>query len=72
MIDLSHVGRRTGLEALELSRAPVIASHSGARAVYDNPRNLDDAQLQAIAGAGGVAQMVAFRSYVGDVDPSGR
>ena len=70
MIDLSHVGRRTGLEALELSRAPVIASHSGARAVYDNPRNLEDAQLQAIAGAGGVAQMVAFRSYVGDVDPA--
>ena len=70
MIDLSHVGRRTGLEALELSRAPVIASHSGARAVYDNPRNLDDAQLQAIADGGGVAQMVAFRSYVGNVDPA--
>ena len=70
MIDLSHVGRRTGLEALEQSRAPVIASHSAARAVFDNPRNLDDAQLKAIAGAGGVAQMVAFRSYVGDVDPA--
>ncbi len=69
MVDLSHVGRRTGLEALALSKAPVIASHSGARAVYDNPRNLDDAQLQAIAEKGGVAQMVAYRGYVGDVDP---
>lgn len=70
MVDISHVGRRTGLEALALSRAPVIASHSGARAVYDNPRNLDDEQLRALADAGGVAQMVAFRSYVGDVDPA--
>ncbi len=70
MVDLSHVGRRTGLEALELSRAPVIASHSGARAVFDNPRNLDDDQLRAIADIGGVAQMVAFRSYLGNVEPA--
>ena len=70
MIDISHVGRRTGLEALALSRAPVIASHSGARSVHDNPRNLDDSQLQAIAAANGVAQMVALRSYVADVDPA--
>jgi len=70
MVDISHVGRRTGLEAMALSRAPVIASHSGARAVYDNPRNLDDAQLEAIKADNGVAQMVAFRSYVGAVDPA--
>lgn len=70
MVDISHVGRRTGLEAMALSRAPVIASHSGARAVYDNPRNLDDAQLEAIKADNGVAQMVAFRSYVGQVDPA--
>lgn len=69
MVDISHVGRRTGLEALALSRAPVIASHSGARSVYNNPRNLDDAQLEAIANVNGVAQMVAFRSYVADTDP---
>lgn len=68
MVDISHVGRRTGLEAMALSRAPVIASHSGAKAVYDNPRNLDDKQLRAIAADGSVAQMVAFRSYVGAVD----
>ncbi len=70
MVDLSHVGRRTGLEALALSRVPVIASHSGARAVFDHPRNLDDEQLRAITDTGGVAQMVAFRSYLGKVDPA--
>ena len=64
MIDLSHVGKQTGLQAIELSRAPVIASHSGARSVFDNPRNLDDEQLRAIRDSNGVAQMVAFRSYV--------
>lgn len=68
MIDISHVGKTTGLEAIALSRAPVIASHSGARAVHDNPRNLDDEQLRAIRDNGGVAQMVAYRSYVAPVD----
>lgn len=69
MVDVSHVGKRTMMEAIALSRAPVIASHSGARAVYDHPRNLDDEQLRAIRDNGGVAQMVAFRRYVGAIDP---
>ncbi|WP_306017119.1 dipeptidase [Oceanicaulis sp. MMSF_3324] len=69
MVDVSHVGKRTMLEAIELSRAPVLASHSGARGVYDHPRNLDDEQLRAIRDNGGVAQMVAFRRYIGEVDP---
>lgn len=68
MVDISHVGKRTGLEAIALSRAPVIASHSGVKGVYDNLRNLDDEQLDAIAKNGGVAQMVAFRGYVAEVD----
>lgn len=69
MVDVSHVGKTTMLDAIALSRAPVIASHSGARAVYDHPRNLDDEQLRAIAENGGVAQMVAFRGYVDAPDP---
>lgn len=69
MVDVSHVGKTTMLEAIALSRAPVIASHSGARAVYDHPRNLDDEQLRAIRDNGGVAQMVAFRRYIADIDP---
>ena len=70
MIDVSHVGKRTGLEAMELSSAPVIASHSGARAIYDHPRNMDDEQLAALAENGGVIQVVAFRGYVDDVNPA--
>ena len=69
MVDVSHVGKRTMMEAIALSDAPVIASHSGARAVYDHPRNLDDEQLRAIRDNGGVAQMVAFRRYVAAIDP---
>lgn len=69
LVDISHVGKATMLEAIELSRAPVIASHSGAKGVYDNPRNLDDEQLDAIRANGGVAQMVAFRGYVAAMDP---
>ena len=64
MVDISHVGKQTTMQAMELSTAPVVASHSGAKAVSDNPRNLDDEQLRALAENGGVAQMVAFDSYV--------
>lgn len=69
MVDISHVGKRSSLEAMALSRAPVIASHSGVSGVHHNLRNLDDEQLDAIKANGGVAQMVAFRSYVANVDP---
>lgn len=70
MVDVSHVGHRTMLEATRLSRAPVIASHSGAMGVHRNLRNLEDDQLDAIRASGGVAQMVAFRDYVGEPDPA--
>lgn len=70
MVDVSHVGRQTMLEAARLSRAPILASHSGVKGVHDNARNLDDAQLDAIKANGGVAQMVAFRSYVDAIDPA--
>lgn len=69
LVDVSHVGKRSMLEATALSRAPVIASHSGASGRYENLRNLDDEQLQAIRDNGGVAQMVAFRSYVAALAP---
>ncbi|WBQ14134.1 dipeptidase [Hyphomonadaceae bacterium BL14] len=69
LVDVSHVGKNSMMEAVALSRAPVIASHSGAYGVYANARNLDDEQLDAIRDNGGVAQMVAFRGYVADVDP---
>lgn len=64
MVDVSHPSKQSNLQAIALSRAPVIASHSGARALCDHSRNLDDEQLEAIRKNGGVVQAVAFRSYV--------
>jgi len=64
MIDVSHPSKDAIMQMIELSRAPVIASHSSARALNDVSRNLDDEQLAAIAANGGVVQTVAFRSYV--------
>ncbi|HEX6215227.1 MAG TPA: membrane dipeptidase, partial [Vicinamibacterales bacterium] len=64
MIDLSHPSKAANLQALALSKAPVIASHSAARAVADHSRNMDDEQLLALKKNGGVIQTVAFASYV--------
>lgn len=64
MIDLSHPSKEANLETLELTRAPVIASHSAARALGEHSRNMDDEQLRALAENGGVIQTVAFRSYL--------
>ena len=64
MIDLSHPSKESNMQALALTRAPVIASHSAARAVGDVSRNLDDEQLMALKENGGVVQTVAFQSYV--------
>jgi membrane dipeptidase len=64
MIDLSHPSKEANIQMLKLSKAPVIASHSGARALCDHSRNLDDEQLELIKKNGGVVQTVAFRSYV--------
>jgi membrane dipeptidase len=64
MVDLSHPSKAANLQALVLSKAPVIASHSAARALADVSRNMDDEQLEALKKNGGVIQTVAFASYV--------
>ena len=64
MVDVSHASRAAALEAMELSAAPVIASHSSVRALTDHVRNLDDDTLLRLADDGGVVQVVAFESYV--------
>lgn len=64
MIDLSHPSKQANLQAIALSKAPVIASHSAARALPDVSRNMDDEQLDALKKNGGVIQTVAFASYV--------
>jgi membrane dipeptidase len=64
MVDLSHPSKQANLQALALSKAPVIASHSAARALADHSRNMDDEQLLALKKNGGVIQTVAFAGYV--------
>jgi membrane dipeptidase len=64
MIDVSHPSKASMMQTLELTQAPVIASHSAVRALCDHSRNLDDEQLRALAKNGGVAQIVAFSAYV--------
>ena len=64
MIDISHPSKEAIKQMIELSKAPVIASHSSARALCDHSRNLDDEQLGWIKENGGVVQTVAFTSYV--------
>jgi membrane dipeptidase len=64
MVDLSHPSKGANMEAIRLSQAPVIASHSGVRALADVSRNMDDEQLLALKKNGGVIQVVGFSSYV--------
>ncbi len=64
MVDLSHPSKAANLQAIALSKAPVIASHSAVRALCNHSRNMDDEQLLALRKNGGVIQTVAFNSYV--------
>lgn len=69
MVDLSHPSKGANLEALRLSRAPVIASHSGVRSLARSSRNMDDEQLLALKKNGGVIQIVGFGPYLKDETP---
>ena len=64
LVDVSHAGDETTRQAVALSRAPVIASHSGVDGEFDHIRNLPDDLLDAIAAKGGVVQLVALGAYV--------
>jgi membrane dipeptidase len=64
MVDLSHASKQANLQAIALSKAPVIASHSAVRALCDVSRNMSDEELLALKKNGGVIQVVAFSSYV--------
>ena len=72
MVDLSHLSRTAAMQAIALSRAPVIASHSAMRALVDHNRNLDDEQLLALKKSGGVVQVVAYAGYLKAGAHSGR
>jgi len=64
MIDVSHPSKESMKQMIALSKAPIIASHSSARALCDHSRNLDDEQLKLMKENGGVVQTVAFTSYL--------
>ncbi len=64
IVDVSHISDKAFYDVLEESSAPVIASHSCARAIRNHPRNLDDDMLRALAKNGGVVQMCILSYYV--------
>ncbi len=70
MVDISHVSDEAFYDVISLSEAPVIASHSCARALCDNPRNLSDDMLRKLAENGGVIQMCILSAYVVTPDPN--
>jgi membrane dipeptidase len=70
MIDVSHVSDSTFYDVVRLSKVPIIASHSGAKAVCDHPRNLTDDMLKTLAKNGGVIQLNLLSDYVKTIKPS--
>jgi membrane dipeptidase len=64
MADISHVSDKTFYDVIETSRAPVIASHSSARALADHPRNMTDDMLRAVAKNGGVVMVNFFDAFI--------
>jgi membrane dipeptidase len=64
MVDLSHPSKGANMEAIRLSKAPVIASHSSVRALADVSRNMDDEQLLALKKNGGVIQINGVASFI--------
>jgi len=64
LVDLSHCGVRTTLEAIDASSAPVAITHTGAKAVYDHPRTVSDEQLRAVAGRDGFVGINAHPAFL--------
>ncbi|MBR5176118.1 MAG: dipeptidase [Bacteroidales bacterium] len=65
LIDLSHPSAGTFWDCIRYSKAPIICSHSGAKAVYGHDRGLDDKQLKALAENGGVIQIYSVPEFIG-------
>ena len=66
LLDASHASDGVLDDMLALSKAPIILSHSGVKAIYNHPRNIDDAHLKALAAHGGVIQINAYSAYMID------
>ena len=64
MVDMSHAAESSFYDALEVSKKPIVCSHSSARALCDHPRNLTDDQMKALAQKGGVAQVTMYNGFL--------
>ena len=64
MIDMSHAAESSFYDALALSQAPIVCSHSSSRALCSHPRNLTDEQMKALAAQGGVAQVTLYHGFL--------
>lgn len=64
MVDMSHAGEKSFYDALSISRAPIVCSHSNCRALCDVPRNLTDDQLRAIARKDGVVHITLYHGFL--------
>jgi microsomal dipeptidase-like Zn-dependent dipeptidase len=64
MVDLSHAAESSFYDALQISRLPIVCSHSSARALCDHPRNLTDDQMRALAQKGGVCQITLYNGFL--------
>ena len=64
MTDLSHAGEKSFYDALEISRLPIVCSHSSCKALCDHPRNLTDDQMRQLAKHGGVAQITLYPGFL--------
>ncbi|MBC7922748.1 MAG: membrane dipeptidase [Ferruginibacter sp.] len=70
MVDISHVSDSTFYDAIRVSKAPVIASHSSTRALSDHPRNMTDDMIRVLAKHGGVIQMNMLSGYLIKAKPN--
>lgn len=68
MVDMSHAGEKSFYDALDISAAPIVCSHSNCRALCDVPRNLTDDQLRALARNGGVAHITLYHGFLRNDD----
>lgn len=70
LVDVSHISDESFYDVLNISRAPVIASHSSSRALCESPRNLDDEMLLALKANGGVIQICLLSDYLKQPEPN--